>query len=222
MQRMLVIKVSLQNHSFFIHILFLIAIERKRAKETQKVDVGEHGCSSDSFMLRDGVCDDPTNTEECIYDGGDCCLEDKATHLCRVCACIMEVDEEELQNKFDKLEVKALKNPDNFMSIVSSVRKTVTNVVMDAVCSMICVDDDIINSFNSWHFDAAIKECKCGWIDYHTEDLNDSKPVDASRNFSVAFVQEAKLFPHGKKTFFMKNKLSHFSYLLSFRLLANR
>ncbi len=43
-------------------------------------------CGADSFMLRDGVCDELTNNETCHYDGGDCCLDrdQKDTTLCRV------------------------------------------------------------------------------------------------------------------------------------------
>ena len=35
-----------------------------------------------SFMLRDGVCDEATNTEECFFDGGDCCTENTAVWNC--------------------------------------------------------------------------------------------------------------------------------------------
>ncbi len=43
-------------------------------------------CGADSFMLRDGVCDEATNNERCHYDGGDCCLDRsvKNSALCKV------------------------------------------------------------------------------------------------------------------------------------------
>ncbi len=43
-------------------------------------------CGADSFMLRDGVCDELTNTALCHWDGGDCCLDKsiKDTTLCQV------------------------------------------------------------------------------------------------------------------------------------------
>ncbi len=30
-------------------------------------------CGANSFMLRDGVCDELTNNAKCHWDGGDCC-----------------------------------------------------------------------------------------------------------------------------------------------------
>ena len=35
----------------------------------------------------DGFCDDETNTEECDFDGGDCCLEEPITTACQECEC---------------------------------------------------------------------------------------------------------------------------------------
>ena len=37
--------------------------------------------------LGDGFCDDITNTIECDYDGGDCCMSDINTQYCEVCLC---------------------------------------------------------------------------------------------------------------------------------------
>ncbi len=46
-------------------------------------------CGADSFMLRDGACDELTNTEKCHWDGGDCCLDIslKDESLCQVSKC---------------------------------------------------------------------------------------------------------------------------------------
>ena len=37
--------------------------------------------------VSDGYCDDYTNTAECEYDGGDCCLEETITVSCQECIC---------------------------------------------------------------------------------------------------------------------------------------
>ncbi len=44
-------------------------------------------CTANSFLLNDGVCDDITNTVECHFDLGDCCLEDKDLKYCLDCSC---------------------------------------------------------------------------------------------------------------------------------------
>ena len=38
----------------------------------------------------DGYCDDLTNTEECDYDGGDCCGSCVNAEFCSVCECLGE------------------------------------------------------------------------------------------------------------------------------------
>ncbi len=37
--------------------------------------------------LGDGFCHDELNTEECNFDGGDCCLETVYTNVCEKCEC---------------------------------------------------------------------------------------------------------------------------------------
>ncbi len=46
-------------------------------------------CVKYSQTFQDTVCDDKLNTEECMYDGGDCCLEEKTTSYCMNCSCIV-------------------------------------------------------------------------------------------------------------------------------------
>ena len=44
------------------------------------------GCPHPHWIA-DGVCDDKTNTEECDYDGGDCCGYNVNTNFCSDCRC---------------------------------------------------------------------------------------------------------------------------------------
>ena len=157
------------------------------------------GCK-DSHILRDGVCDDNVNTPMCLYDGGDCCLEDKAVHPCRVCSCILEVNEEELTRRFLALGVKAFKNPARFEVVVSTVGKTVLNVVSKHVCSMICLDDDIFEPVNAWHYDILAQVCSCGWIDYHTNEwfrLISYNESAKHKLTNAAYVQTTRLLLSG-------------------------
>ncbi len=55
-------------------------------KETEAVNL-RFGCQADTFMIRDGVCDEATNLEACNFDGGDCCLDNKDITLCKQCSC---------------------------------------------------------------------------------------------------------------------------------------
>ena len=39
-------------------------------------------------LVGDGYCDDVTNTADCNYDGGDCCLDAIQTNFCFNCICL--------------------------------------------------------------------------------------------------------------------------------------
>ena len=45
------------------------------------------GCNP-SGWVGDGICDDLTNTMQCNYDGGDCCLDPVNTQYCSECQCL--------------------------------------------------------------------------------------------------------------------------------------
>ncbi len=45
-------------------------------------------CSANSFLLGDGVCDEVTNNEQCLFDRGDCCSDDPESRIyCTSCLC---------------------------------------------------------------------------------------------------------------------------------------
>ena len=45
-------------------------------------------------MVGDGYCDDETNTDGCLFDGGDCCGPDVKTKSkpCTLCICYEDCD----------------------------------------------------------------------------------------------------------------------------------
>ncbi len=70
---------------------FVIAYEAEvrggtTVTEDSNIDGNVNVCGAENFMLRDGVCDEPTNNERCHWDGGDCCLDKtlKDDTLCQV------------------------------------------------------------------------------------------------------------------------------------------
>ncbi len=108
------------------------------------------GCSANSFLIGDGECNDVTNVPRCLYDGGDCCLENKKTSLCTNCTCILDVDRKSLNRKLKTLGARlyTVKKSDNFLPV-----KTVKGVASEAVCQILCLD--IVTSgqaVDSWMF----------------------------------------------------------------------
>ncbi len=118
-------------------------------------------------MLRDSVCDEATNTEECRYDGGDCCLEIKDTSMCRNCSCILLVDPDRLQGQFYELTIKPVRiSVDSDPETDSSFDWTVyvQDVVSGLVCSVLCIDHNGGNSINAWRYNNSTLVCQCGWL----------------------------------------------------------
>ncbi len=44
-------------------------------------------CPISVDQLGDGFCDDDANTEDCLYDGSDCCLSNPDCSYCLNCTC---------------------------------------------------------------------------------------------------------------------------------------
>ncbi len=45
------------------------------------------GSDKACYYAGDGECDDESNTKQCNYDGGDCCLKNVITYYCLECEC---------------------------------------------------------------------------------------------------------------------------------------
>ncbi len=125
-------------------------------------------CGADSFMLRDSVCDEASNIEKCLYDGGDCCLENKDRTLCRKCICFMDVDEDELKEKFEELEIKPVNDPDSLKTLIVDNNRNslveVEDVSSVLVCSALCLEHEKSGELNVWHYEVENQTCRCGWV----------------------------------------------------------
>ncbi len=123
------------------------------------------GCSASSFLINDGVCDEIANTERCLYDGGDCCLANKQTHLCHVCTCVFRIDPT-LANRKRKetgVQIYNLLEHDIVKHLV-----VVEDVKGELNCMWLCLQMDGSNSeelseANSYYFNAngGIGTCIC-------------------------------------------------------------
>ncbi len=174
-------------------------------------------------MIKDGVCDELTNIEKCLFDGGDCCDADKSEEFCNHCKCMIDIDFEELKSSYVQYNVKAFKNLTAYNNLLTDIPKYITQVVSLHTCSVICMSDDLANSVNSWSFDFTSKLCNCTWVDIDAtlcmENL-DFQPmtdfaVDLWYEPKVALVQTAKSLPCGKASpfyFFTKLQQQSFFY----------
>ena len=161
-------------------------------------------CGSESFMLRDGVCDEATNIEECLFDGGDCCLAKRNEELCRNCTCKMTVDFFLLKSRFKEEYVQMFVDKGQFRQFIQKRAKIVTDVENIDTCSMLCLDDEnLAAKINSWFFNFTSRACKCTWINtiiFLTHDIE--PPVNDNKTHvsdSMAFIQMSKQFTTGIK-----------------------
>ncbi len=184
----------------------------KSQDKTETDELVTTGCGQNSFMINDGVCDEVANVKRCLYDGGDCCLEEKATHLCKVCTCKIEIDEQQLEIDFDNHRVRVFADGNNFTSVKERVIKTVEEVVSIDVCSVICLDKEHNSRSNAWIFIKESEQCQCALVEtticYDNNDRNLSiKPFKRDPGYlsqeSVAFVQLDKTVPCGKLSSFI-------------------
>ncbi len=166
-------------------------------------------------MLNDGICDEMTNNKRCLFDGGDCCRQEKSTPLCKVCTCRLEVNTTILDKEYATHGViKAEQSDIDFDQVQTVV--TIEDVETSHVCSRICMDSNTKsfaddwrilidtrtpewrNKINAWTHDSN-RTCQC---------LTMQKSVCPSNLFvdnnisNPVLIQMDKLLPCGKNMMF--------------------
>ncbi len=167
----------------------------------------KHECSHSSFLLNDGVCDRDTNTELCIYDGGDCCLENKVTDLCQdECICKLPFDLDQLTEEMAELGAKFHldheSKEDRFRSIM-----LVEDVEFKETCFALCLSEarmppfSVIDSMIFWIQDGK-SFCQCSTMEdcYNETDISSvdwsDNDIDGSNQLVVELT--SRLLPCGK------------------------
>ncbi len=105
-----------------------------------------------------------TNTELCVWDGGDCCLDrsKKDTTLCQTCTCKVSVDKVKLRDTFKNTQVMMLQDQNDFQRLILKTERTVVDVNSGDVCSALCLD--FPNTVNGWKFNNLTSTCTCSWL----------------------------------------------------------
>ncbi len=122
-------------------------------------DENHHGgCSGNSFLIGDGVCDEITNVKKCLYDGGDCCREDKNTEICRKCTCLLSVDPEKLAQRMTDNQVGLyVFDNESLVQEPFEILIQVNEVKSAQVCAKLCLEaeaeaTDFGHKIDSWIF----------------------------------------------------------------------
>ncbi len=169
----------------------------------------ESRCGADGFMMRDGVCDELTNTPQCLWDGGDCCLgrTKKDTTMCKICTCRVTVDHEALSQTFIESKVMRFNDPSDFELAVLRTEKTVDDVLTLKECSTLCSDSSVTDVVNAWRYNAETSTCTCSWLkSTYCLDLSraeeedyDNGLIDSYFDFNIvtAFAQTGKILACG-------------------------
>ncbi len=132
-------------------------------------------------------------------------MEFKVTRLCKTCACILEVDIDELQKRFTDLDIHPLENPASLETVIREDKWAVMveNVVSGQVCAVLCLDHELAKNINSWHYEKSNQICRCAWVEANQCPENMVRPglspdQRQAKEHTNAFVQLKKTVSCGK------------------------
>ncbi len=141
--------------ALFFTILTLVIIlsyTEVRKVEIVVTEAPRDICPNRQSIL-DGICDESVNSEECEFDGGDCCRQEKSTPSCSDCTCKLTTDREQIAKDFESESVfvmpatngKGLFTKQEVTEVV-----TIKEVQSVDVCSRICMDSGTSSLVNGW------------------------------------------------------------------------
>ena len=128
-------------------------------------------------MVGDGLCDDVTNTPECLFDGGDCC--GGGTWICTYCKCKCQCN--------------------SAGSTQSDGSECINILGKDNVTGICC--DSYYDSNN--HTDAAHYGCTCkpGYSGFHCDEC-DTGYSKTTLNGQITCTCKLNTFSHGEQLSF--------------------
>ncbi len=104
------------------------------------------------------------------------------------------MDEEELQSKFEALNVKSLTE----LSIEfnpAHAEKVIVNMESKEVCDTVCTLSELEDVVNAWSYDFEAQTCTCAWLtEIQTCHKYDNDWYDIQTG-TVAFIQLARSMP---------------------------
>ncbi len=115
-------------------------------------------------MLRDSVCDEVTNIEVCLFDGGDCCLEAKIRSQCKDCSCKKVIEPEKLLAQFKELDIKPMRQ--EIVTLDTQIAN-IEDVDSAETCAVVCLEHEKKDEINAWQYlvyKTEIRTCRCGWM----------------------------------------------------------
>ncbi len=116
-------------------------------------------------MIGDGICDDVSNIDRCLFDGGDCCESKKDTLFCSSCTCKIDFDPTTLNDLYKTWSVKVFENISQHDRLFTAIPKSVEDVETKETCSYLCLDGSLEDQVNSWTYDFDTRQCDCTWVD---------------------------------------------------------
>lgn len=97
--------------------------EIKNSSQLVNLIYFKEGCDISPFWANFGYCDDSTNTAECEYDNGDCCLPSTHQEFCTACICHIDGKRHAKQHPIKEFKCSEIQKNDGICQDVVNFRE---------------------------------------------------------------------------------------------------